>query len=53
MMNLLVVLWKMATSFAVLCIVAGAAAFAGGTVALLVALMHRAADEIAEKRRKK
>lgn len=53
MMNLLAILWKMATSFVILCIVAGASAFAGGTVALLVALMHRAADEITEKRRKK
>lgn len=53
MMALLTFILKMATSFAILCIVAGAAAFAGGTVALLVALMHRAADEITEKRRKK
>ena len=35
---------------AVLCIVAGAAAFAGGIVALAVALLHRLADEIDKRR---
>lgn len=53
MMDLLVFLWRMAISFAVLCIVAGASAFAGGAVALLAALIHRAADEFATRRGKK
>ena len=35
---------KMALTFAVLCIVAGAAAFAGGIVALAVALLQTAAS---------
>lgn len=52
-LEILTALWKMAMSFVILCIVAGAAAFAGGIVALGVALLHRLADEIKAKSRKK
>lgn len=49
MMEILSAIWKMAISFVVLCIVAGAAAFAGGIVALGAAMLHRLADEINER----
>ena len=42
--------WNLDGTFAVLCIVAGTAAFAGGIVALAVALLHRLADEIDKRR---
>ena len=49
-LEILAALWKMAMSFVILCIVAGAAAFAGGIVALGAALLHRLADEIKQRR---
>ena len=49
-LEILTALLKMALTFAVLCIVAGTAAFAGGIVALAVALLHRLADEIDKRR---
>lgn len=52
--EILTALLKMALTFAVLCIVAGAVAgaavLAGGIVALAVALLHRLADEIDKRR---
>ena len=48
-LEILTAFLKMALTFAVLCIVAGAA-FAGGIVALAVALLHRLADEIDKRR---
>lgn len=45
-LEILTALLKMALTFAILCIVAGAAAFAGG----IVALLHRLADEIDKRR---
>lgn len=49
-LEILTAFLKMALTFAVFCIVAGAAAFAGGIVALAVALLHRLADEIDKRR---
>lgn len=49
-LEILAAFLKMALTFAVLCIVAGAAAFADGIVALAVALLHRLADEIDKRR---
>lgn len=49
-LEILTAFLKMALTFAVLRIVAGAAAFAGGIVALAVALLHRLADEIDKRR---
>ena len=47
-LEILAAFLKMALTFAVLCVVAGTAAFAGGIVAL--ALLHRLADEIDKRR---
>lgn len=49
-LEILTAFLKMALTFTVLCIVAGAAAFAGGIVALAVALLHRLEDEIDKRR---
>ena len=49
-LEILTAFLKMALTFAVLCIVAGAAAFAGGIVALAVALLHGLAEEIGKRR---
>lgn len=49
-LEILAAFLKMALTFAVLCIVAGTAVFAGGIVALAVALLHRLADEIDKRR---
>lgn len=49
-LEILTAFLKMALTFVVLCIVAGAAAFAGGIVVLAVALLHRLADEIDKRR---
>lgn len=49
-LEILTALLKMALTFAILYIVVGAAAFAGGIVALAVALLHRLADEIDKRR---
>ena len=48
-LEILTALWKMAMSFVILCIVAGAAAFAGGIVTLGAAMLHRLADNINER----
>lgn len=50
MIEILTALWRMAMSFVILCIVVGAAAFAGGIVTLGATLLHRLANEIKDRR---